>query len=65
MVAVADKMVQSSGGGWDIEGDARVAGIRQLEALPGRRTDYAKRNQNVGVGIRDAGNRMVVDEGES
>jgi hypothetical protein len=44
MVAVADKMVQSSGGGWDIEGDARVARIRQLEALPGRRTGYAKKN---------------------
>jgi len=47
MIAVAGKMVQSSGGGgwgWDIEGDARVARIRQLEALPGRRTGYAKGN---------------------
>jgi hypothetical protein len=48
MVAVAGEMIQSSGGGgggWDLEGDARVAGIRQLGRYLVRRTGYlCKRN---------------------
>jgi hypothetical protein len=42
----------------------RVAGFAQLKDATGGRTGYGKRNSRDRISIRDARNRMDVEEGE-